>query len=286
MDGPFAGTSSGKLVDVCSVPAKAGRAGEDIALQIQAAVLDGTVRPGERLPSERELQVLFKTGRGVIREALQVLKHKGLIEIRKGAKGGAFVKNIEVVSVSEAFALFLRQNQTDPNNLIEFRESLDLVITDLAIARGSAEQKQQLVERTETLAKVANCSVAHDASHPEGSPGSASMEGAETLVELDRELNLLFAKMAGNPIFEWIMQAIQSGFSSLDNALYEDAAYRRIAVDNWQNTARAIFQNDPLKAKSFISYHYMVLRQKVDQAHATNDSGVKTTKIQGENWSA
>ncbi|MCA1742593.1 MAG: GntR family transcriptional regulator, partial [Desulfovibrionales bacterium] len=58
-------------------PVKAGRAGEDIALQIQAAIIAGNITPGEKLPSERELQSLFKTGRGVVREALQVLKHKG-----------------------------------------------------------------------------------------------------------------------------------------------------------------------------------------------------------------
>lgn len=245
MDRPFDAGKAEGLEEVCSAPLRAGRAGEDIALQIQAAVLGGKVRPGERLPSERELQVLFKTGRGVIREALQVLKHKGLIEIHKGAKGGAFVKNIEVVSISEAFALFLKQNQTDPMHLIEFRETLDLIITDLAIARGSLEHKQRLQAKAEALAAVAE---------------QADME---QLAEMDRDLNLLFAKMAENPIFEWIMQAVQIGFSSLDNALYEDAEYRRYIVDNWRHTAQEIVRHDPVKAKSFISFHYIILRRKV-----------------------
>jgi len=73
-------------------PVQIGRAGEDIALQIEAAILEERILPGERLPSERELQVQFKTGRGVIREAIRALKQKGLIEIRKGGKGGAYVK--------------------------------------------------------------------------------------------------------------------------------------------------------------------------------------------------
>ena len=59
-------------------PAQMGRAGEDVALQIEAAILDGTFLPGERLPSERELQSQFHTGRGVVREALGALKQKGL----------------------------------------------------------------------------------------------------------------------------------------------------------------------------------------------------------------
>jgi GntR family transcriptional regulator, transcriptional repressor for pyruvate dehydrogenase complex len=220
-------------------PARVGRAGEDVALQIEVAIVSGKIPPGERLPSERELQVLFKTGRGVIREALQVLKHKGLIEIHKGAKGGAYVKNIEVVSISESFALFLKQNQTDPMHLIEFRESMDSVITDLAIARGSVEQKQRLRTR------------------PMPSAAWADEANMEMLAELDRELNLLFAKMADNPIFEWIMQAVQIGFSSMDNALYEDEEYRRYASWTTGGTrpgrSRATTPSRPSPSSAFIT---------------------------------
>ena len=91
------------------LPAEIGRAGEDIAVQIEAAILGEKILPGERLPSERELQNLFQCGRGVIREAVRALKQKGLVEIRKGAKGGAYVKNIEVENVGESLALFLKQ---------------------------------------------------------------------------------------------------------------------------------------------------------------------------------
>jgi GntR family transcriptional regulator, transcriptional repressor for pyruvate dehydrogenase complex len=248
MDRPFLSEKVGAFQNLCLVQPRAGRAGEDIALQIQAAILAGKIRTGERLPSERELQSLFKTGRGVIREALQVLKHKGLIDIYKGAKGGAVVKNIEVVSIGESFALFLKQNQTDPMQLIEFRESMDYVITDLAIAKGSEEQKNEL------MANARRLSAAID-----GNGGEMEM-----LAELDRELNLLLARMTRNPIFEWIMQAMQIGFSSMDNALYEDAEFRRYTVENWLNTAREIQAHDPIRAKSCISFHYIILRRKLE----------------------
>jgi len=88
-------------------PVNVGRAGEDIALQIEAAIVGAQVVPGERLPSERELQSQFGTGRGVVREALRALKQKGLVEIRKGAKGGAYVKQVEATSFGESLAIFL-----------------------------------------------------------------------------------------------------------------------------------------------------------------------------------
>ncbi len=225
-------------------PAQVGRAGEDIALQIEAAIVDGKIAPGRRLPSERELQSQFHTGRGVIREALGALKQKGLIEIRKGAKGGAFVKQIEMRHVSESLALFLKQRAINPYYLIEVRESVDRTITTLAIARGADEEKEQLVAGAQRLLE--------ELQKPE--PDMVSV------FEMDRDLNLLFAQMTQNPVFEWIMRAMQSGLGSHDHALYTNPEYRERTAANWLNTATGIAEGEPLRALSVIGYHYVMLR--------------------------
>ncbi len=230
-------------------PAQVGRASEDIALQIEAVIVEGRITPGENLPSERELQGLFKTGRGVIREALRALKQKGLIEVRKGAKGGAFVKQLDVSNISESLALFLKQNRTDPNHVIEFRESLDRTITTLAIARGSEEEKNILLAKAMELEKLL-CQ-----QDPE----------MERISELDRELNVQLATMSRNPIFEWLMRAIQLGFSSHDYALYDDPDYRIKTAANWSETAREVALGEPLRAIGCISQHYSMLRRCVEE---------------------
>ncbi len=225
-------------------PAQVGRAGEDIALQIEAAILDGKILPGERLPSERELQVQFHTGRGVIREALGALKQKGLIEIKKGAKGGAFVKKMEMTLVSESLALFLKQQQVDPHYLIEVRESFDRTITTLAVARATEEEKAQLVAGTEQLLQELK----------------KTDPDMESVFELDRQLNLLLARMTRNPVFEWIMRAMQSGLSSYDHSLYTNPDYRERTAINWLETAVGISRGEPLQTLSVIGYHYVMLR--------------------------
>ena len=225
-------------------PAQVGRAGEDIALQIEAAILDGKIPPGERLPSERDLQAQFHTGRGVIREALGALKQKGLIEIRKGAKGGAVVKNLEMHLVSESLALFLKQQHVTPDYLIEVRESLDRTITTLAIARATPEEKEALVAGAQALVQAL------------GNPEPDMV----AVFEMDRELNLLLARMTRNPVFEWIMRALQSGLGSYDHSLYNHPDYRERTAFNWLQTAKGIRQAEPLQALSFIGYHYVMLR--------------------------
>jgi DNA-binding FadR family transcriptional regulator len=81
----------------------------------------------------------------------------------------------------------------------------------------------------------------------------------ETLAEMDRRLNIQLARMSRNPIYEWIMRAIQLGFSSHDHALYEDPYYRRETVLNWRETACQIAAGEPMRALSSIGRHYILL---------------------------
>jgi DNA-binding FadR family transcriptional regulator len=237
------------------LPAEIGRAGEDIALQIEAAILGEKILPGERLPSERELQNLFQCGRGVIREAVRALRQKGLVEIRKGAKGGAYVKNIEVANVGESLALFLKQQHVGPDDIAEFRESIDRVIAVLAIARGSAADKDRLVAETEKLLEIVE-------------RGDTDLD---SLARHDRILNIRLAKMSNNPIFEWVMEAIQHGFSSHDYALYDNPEYRRKTAENWYATACRIADNEPMKALNSISAHYTLLQSCIAEKKAKTE---------------
>lgn len=237
-------------------PVQIGRAGEDIALQIEAAILEEKVLPGERLPSERELQTQFRCGRGVIREAIRALKQKGLVEIRKGAKGGTYVKNIEMTNVVESLALFLKQQHVSPVDIAEFRECIDRDIAILAIARASAAEKAELVAESRKFLELLE----------------AEGLDRDSLARQDRELNVRLAKMSKNPIFEWVMEAIQHGFSSHDYALYDDPVYCRKTVENWHATACRIADNDPVKALNSISAHYALLHCCVEKKKTIAES--------------
>lgn len=231
------------------LPIQSGRASEDIALKLEAAIIEGTIRPGERLPSERDMQVQFGTGRGVVREALKILKQKGLLEVRKGVKGGAYVRKLQITTVSESLALFIKQHPLEPEKLIEFRESMDRTITLLAISRGTPAEKTHLLERAAAFEGLLR--------EPEP---DLNLSG-----ELDRELNLMLARMARSPLFEWVMDALQLGFSSHDHALYQDPSFRDRAAANWRDTARAVADDEPMRALACIGRHYALLRQCIEE---------------------
>jgi GntR family transcriptional regulator, transcriptional repressor for pyruvate dehydrogenase complex len=231
--------------------AQAGRASEDIALQIESAILNERLLPGDSLPSERDLQTQFGTGRGVIREAIRALKQKGLIEIRKGPKGGAYIKQLDVANISESLALFLKQQHVNPNHVAEFRESIDQSVALLAMSRCDTAQNQQLLDLVFELEQA----------------GAEKEVDLAKLGELDRSLNLLIAQMAKNPIFEWVMDALQQGFSSHDYTLYEDVEFRAKTIKNWRATALHITNREPLKTQASISQHYLLLQACINKNH-------------------
>jgi len=198
----------------------------------------------------------FGTGRGVVREAIKILKQKGLLEVKKGAKGGAYVRQLDVSNVSESLALFLKQHPVEPARLIEFRESLDRTITQLAIVHGEKPEKDELLKEALRL----------EAMLREGEPDLLATS------ELDRRLNIMLVRMARNPLFEWVMHALQMGFSSHDYALYEDPTYRERAAANWSDTAKAIADGELMRALAFIGHHYVLLRKCIDEKAApTNE---------------
>lgn len=85
--------------------------------------------------------------------------------------------------------------------------------------------------------------------------------------ELDRTLNLMLVRMARSPLFEWVMAALQMGFSSHDHALYENPAYRERVAANWRETVQAIVVSEPMRALSCIGQHYSLLRECITQQH-------------------
>ncbi|RLC00302.1 MAG: FadR family transcriptional regulator, partial [Deltaproteobacteria bacterium] len=72
--------------------AKFSRISENIVQQIRQAILKGELRPGDRLPSEKDLAENFGVSKASLREAFRALEALGLLEVRQGVSGGAFIQ--------------------------------------------------------------------------------------------------------------------------------------------------------------------------------------------------
>jgi GntR family transcriptional repressor for pyruvate dehydrogenase complex len=110
------------------------------------------LRPGDRLPSERELGEQFGVSRTVVREAVRSLAAKGVIEVRTGS--GLRVAAVDATAVSDAMTLFLRGSGVlDYGPVHEVRTTIEIQVAGLAAERATREDVDSLSTFCERMAR-------------------------------------------------------------------------------------------------------------------------------------
>src|SRR5436309_9877041 len=120
-------------------PVSVARASSSIADQIRQAIVTGRLAEGERLPPERELAEQFGVSRVTVRDALRTLEAMGLIEVKVGARGGAFVTAPTGSKVAETMSDMMMMSATTPEDIVEARLVVELGTVTLACARATEE---------------------------------------------------------------------------------------------------------------------------------------------------
>jgi GntR family transcriptional repressor for pyruvate dehydrogenase complex len=94
---------------------------DDVLDQLREAILSGRIRPGERLPGERQLCEEFGVGRPTLREALRSLEAVGMIEVRPGKGGGSYAVTPSESTLGDALASLVSLRGASLEDLSEFR---------------------------------------------------------------------------------------------------------------------------------------------------------------------
>lgn len=127
---------------------------EEICDQIRAELAAGSLRPGDRLPAERDLAERFGVSRLAVREALRSLEVSGIVALRKGVKGGAFIQegNPEqlIQSVRDLFYL----GQISMDDLTEARGVIMGAIIPIACVRAKESHFAAVEANIDALAAL------------------------------------------------------------------------------------------------------------------------------------
>jgi DNA-binding FadR family transcriptional regulator len=171
-------------------PVATRRAFEEIAVQIRERLSRRGLQVGDRLPAERELAEQFHVSRNTLREALRSLEIAGLLEMRKGATGGAFIKEGGGGAAVAGLADLYHLGTIRPNHLTEARIVIGAEVARLACARRTREDLDAL---------VANVEAAEEATAAGDVPRRA---------EINYEFHRLLARAAKNPVLIVLTDAL------------------------------------------------------------------------------
>src|SRR3954451_14941168 len=226
-------------------PVSTERVSDVIAERLSEAIRAGTLKPGDRLPTEAELAREFQVGRTSVREGLQKLRAHGLIESRKGL--GAFVTT---APASDPLAEFARWTASDPaaiEQLVEARVALETLAAALAALRAT-DAEVDVLERL---------NVQH---------GSA--DGTAELVATDQAFHAAIMAAARNRFVSGAYEVLISELTDFrEKTLALPWASDR-SVKGHAAIVRAIRGRVPTAAREAMAEHLWVLYTEIEETAA------------------
>jgi GntR family transcriptional regulator, transcriptional repressor for pyruvate dehydrogenase complex len=115
---------------------------EKVAQQIQGLIRDGLLKPGDKLPPERELAAMFQVSRSSLRDAIRALEVMGLVEPRQGE--GTVVRDLSADSLVNPLSSILLHKRELVSELLDLRRMIEPPLAGRAAARATPEELAHL----------------------------------------------------------------------------------------------------------------------------------------------
>jgi GntR family transcriptional repressor for pyruvate dehydrogenase complex len=232
---------------------------EDVLKEIKKAILSGTYPTGALLPSETELAKQFGVSRPVVREALRSLQSSGFVEIKRGIKGGAYVRDTLRLPLFDDFASFIRYRRFRVDHLAQARLLVEPEVCRLAAKNATPQKIREMKELVKHYSQIKN------------------PDEKDPLYSL---FHRLVGRSCGNPIYAVLIENIMDfteGFirtiKPVTQFIHEDHDHDEILI--------ALENRDPERAAEVATQHarhilegmrkleavYLELLEEEDEAH-------------------
>ncbi|MEC9484046.1 MAG: transcriptional regulator NanR [Halomonas sp.] len=164
---------------------------DDVFERLYAMLLNGDYRPGDSLPSERQLMETFGVGRPAVREAMQSLERAGLVRINHGQRPTVTMPTASgVLSQIELTAMHMLSSS--PQSLAQLKEARAFFELGM-VARAAEKATNEDIERLEALLEAQRA-------HLNGDAGA--------FIKADMSFHVAIAEITGNAIFTAVSKAM------------------------------------------------------------------------------
>lgn len=202
---------------------------KDVSRQIEEAILTKEYQPGDRLPSTRELQEILGASLGTIRESLTILEQKGFLDVKKGAKGGFFVREITTTPMINSMEMLMQHMVFSHRELYEFRVPVEVAMIQSVTEKATADQIESF---RSYLVKMKNCVGLGNA-------------GWMKLVEIEQNLRRLFLSIMDNRIYEAVLTPMLDTLARYAlEYLPGGNAETQLACEYWDKIINAVADRD------------------------------------------
>jgi len=213
---------------------------ESVIEQIMNLIKNNELKPGDKLPPERELAEKFSISRGSLREAFRVLESKGLIKSKPG--GGRFIREIKKDAFIDTKNVILNLEKSSILELLEAREIFEVKIVKFAAERATAEEVKVIEE---AFSRVSEEGRTED----------------EKKIESDTEFHLAIARASHNFVFVNIIKLHLDLLRDIREKTQQIPGRREDRWREHQAILQAIKEHDSKKAGEAMLKHLRNVRE-------------------------
>jgi GntR family transcriptional repressor for pyruvate dehydrogenase complex len=205
-------------------PMQVPKASDVLATELRERILSGEYPEGTPLPPERELVVQTHMSRTTVREALRILEVQGLIRIKAGRAGGAFVQHPGEDSVADSLELLIRGRRIRLTSVHETREAIEPPCARLAARNRLPAELHRLEAANEAI---------------------AASDSLDTFLEANIDWHVAVAAASHNEILTGIMIALSRAiYTTTRNEGFVNDEVRATTVRAHRSVTRAIKDRD------------------------------------------
>lgn len=209
--------------------------------QIKAHIVDGTWRPGDRLPPEHELAERFGAGRPAVREALKALSLLGLI---RRTQHGTFVSEEDDALMAEPLSYLIRLRRTNFAQLFEARRLIEVEVAGLAAERARPDDVAAIEVEVERM--------------------MASDVTPEAYTAANVAFHLAVAAAAHNPVLLQMLKALRRLLREAQEIGVQLPHLRRSSAEAHRAVLDAIVRRDPAGARAAMLDHLADVERELE----------------------
>ena len=211
------------------------RVSDDAVDQILNLIAEGRLKPGDRLPSERELVRQLEVSRTSVREALRALEAKGIIEVRPGS--GSFIRGSGQEEAGPNWVPWLLAHRQEIMQLVELREALETRAAYLAATRASQEQIEAMKNAIDHMSEAIE----------NGDPGLT--------IQADKAFHESVAKACGNELIAYLLNAANEALADPRGAILSLPGRAAKSLAEHRLIWQAIANRNPEQAEKAVLHH-------------------------------
>jgi GntR family transcriptional repressor for pyruvate dehydrogenase complex len=223
--------------------ARVNRISQNIVEQIRETIISGRLKPGDRLPSEKDLSVEFGVSKASLREALRALEALGMLEVKQGMGGGAFVTEVDLETARNNMFNYIFFQNPSIGEFTQLRAFIEPPVAEIAALKWTPADLDYLEDNLNRTRE--------------------KMDSVPFYYELDTKFHHRIAQISGNRLICFVIDSLKNAIVQIKLQLELDRDFSIQVYKAHMRLFDALRKRDPELARAEMHRHIVEVDERM-----------------------